>query len=222
MNLLSENHPFVFFKNNNYLVVRNLIANNLCDFFYDYIKLSFKRLQYIEQKYGFGNYDETRYGTFRDNQALGDLSQYGDLVFDTLLQLLTKKINFLTNISLIPTYSYYRFYTTNTELKKHIDRESCEISMTLCLGCDTTNLNFEYNWPMFIKNQNNKEVPIYLKPGDAIIYKGCVLEHWREPFKGINHAQVFLHYNDKDGKFKNLYDNRPELGLPISFKKQNI
>ena len=39
------------------------------------------------------------------------------------------------------------------------------------------------------------------------------LEHWREPFEGEKCVQVFLHYNKARGN-KNLYDNRPALGLP--------
>ena len=53
-----------------------------------------------------------------------------------------------------------------------------------------------------------------------LIYKGCDLEHWREPFKGKDCAQVFLHYNlsSKEGN-ENLFDKRPHVGLPNSFKK---
>jgi hypothetical protein len=92
------------------------------------------------------------------------------------------------------------------------------------LGYDISNIdkNFypNYNWPMFIK-KNNKEIPVYLNPGDMLVYKGHEIEHWREPFLGINHAQVFLHYNEKNGKFNNLYDNRPMLGVPSFLKNEN-
>ena len=55
-----------------------------------------------------------------------------------------------------------------------------------------------------------------LKPGDMIIYSGCELEHWREPFKGNLCGQVFLHYNHANGPFAktNLFDKRPLLGIP--------
>lgn len=53
-----------------------------------------------------------------------------------------------------------------------------------------------------------------------LIYKGCELEHWREPFQGYDCGQVFMHYNDEDGPFadKNKWDGRPMLGLPAWFK----
>ena len=49
-----------------------------------------------------------------------------------------------------------------------------------------------------------------------LIYSGCDLEHWREPFQGKLCGQVFLHYNHADGRFAktNLYDKRPMLGIP--------
>ena len=49
-----------------------------------------------------------------------------------------------------------------------------------------------------------------------LIYSGCELEHWREPFGGQLCGQVFLHYNHADGQFakSNLYDKRPLLGIP--------
>ena len=54
-----------------------------------------------------------------------------------------------------------------------------------------------------------------------LIYSGCDLEHWREPFSGENCGQVFLHYNDasKDTAEENKFDGRPILGLPSWFKK---
>ena len=55
-----------------------------------------------------------------------------------------------------------------------------------------------------------------LKVGDMLIYSGCELEHWREPFQGNICSQVFLHYNHANGPFAktNLLDGRPLLGVP--------
>jgi hypothetical protein len=38
-----------------------------------------------------------------------------------------------------------------------------------------------------------------MNPGDAVIYLGCELDHWREEFKGDWQAQCFLHYVDANG-----------------------
>ena len=135
----------------------------------------------------------------------------------------------LTNKDLIPTYSYHRLYTQGTELKRHKDRPSCEISTTLCLGYDNSNVDAnkypDWDWPMFVGPKDGEEgtggLPIHMKPGDMIIYRGDVVEHWREPLWGNNHAQVFLHYNEKDGQYHIPYDGRPMLGLPANFKDKN-
>ena len=48
-----------------------------------------------------------------------------------------------------------------------------------------------------------------------LVYKGCILEHWRESFQGNDCAQVFLHYNTKnENSEKNKYDKREFIGVP--------
>ena len=59
-----------------------------------------------------------------------------------------------------------------------------------------------------------------MKPGDMLIYRGDVVEHWREPLWGNNHAQVFLHYNEKEGQYNIPYDGRPLLGMPSTFRNK--
>ena len=174
---------------------------------YHHLQLEAARLNYYEEHSI--KYDTDIEGQFKDTQAPGDFSKYGDPIMDTLLNLSLEQMQTLTAKELIPTYSYHRLYTQGTELKRHKDRASCEISTTICIG-----YNSDYNWPMFIsKQEEDKGEPVYLNPGDCIIYSGCDLYHWREPFKGKNHAQVFLHYNEKNGEFNNIYDNRKVLGV---------
>ena len=53
-----------------------------------------------------------------------------------------------------------------------------------------------------------------------LVYSGCDLEHWREEFEGQDCVQVFLHYNNKEGKFPatNAFDGRAMLGLPSYYR----
>ena len=121
-----------------------------------------------------------------------------------------------------------RIYTKGDELKRHKDRHECEISTTLNLGGDP--------WPIYIlesakegqrvtPGKNKDYIPskkegkkIVLKPGDMLIYKGYLFEHYRKKFTGDTCVQVFLHYNNVDYKHKNKYDSRPFIGLPDWFK----
>jgi hypothetical protein len=71
------------------------------------------------------------------------------------------------------------------------------------IGSDKT------KWPIFIEGNS-----IELNEGDAVIYLGCELEHWRDEFKGDWHAQTFLHYVDKNGANKEWFkDKRPLYGM---------
>ena len=218
-----------FFEENGYVLLSKFIDNNMSSLLYQHVINSCKVASFLNENFT-EQYKSTIYGSFTDIQALGDYSRYGDLIFDTLLELSLPNVEKILEKKLLPTYSYHRLYTTNTELKRHKDRPSCELSATLCLGYNVKNLECNeknYNWPMFVGPSNGetgtKGTPVHMNPGDIILYKGCLIEHWREPFKGLNHAQVFLHYNEvTNNTSENLYDNRPLLGLNETFKKGNI
>ena len=199
-----------------YIHVKKFISDDVADLLYGHVLLAHRRLSVMLddkdfcKKYPNEKLPPTLYGTFDDPQALDDLSRYGDLIFDTLLLGKTEQLEQITETGLIPQYSYYRLYTKDAELKKHKDRESCEVSLTMCLGYDA-----ETSWPIWFKDKDGKEISISLEKGDMVIYRGCDLEHWREPFEGNNIAQVFLHYTKKGGKYGNeKYDGRTALGYP--------
>jgi hypothetical protein len=65
------------------------------------------------------------------------------------------------------------------------------------------------------------KIEVNLNPGDMLVYKGNILEHWRNAFKGKDCGQVFLHYNNAatNGSEKNKFDGRSMLGLLSNFKK---
>ena len=138
-----------------------------------------------------------------DQNNNGDTYFYGDPLMESLminkLQLIQKE----TELELLPTYAYWRMYTMFADLEKHKDRPACEISVTVMIGSDKT------SWPIYMDGTE-----INMQPGDAVIYLGCEIEHWREEFKGDWHAQAFLHYVDKNGPYKNfILDERQILGI---------
>lgn len=137
-----------------------------------------------------------------DLQTDADTSFYSDPLMELLLDKKTSIIEQTLNKKLWPTYSYLRVYHKFSSLEKHIDRESCEISVTCTLGRDKP-------WPIFLDGES-----IDILPGDGLLYFGAIHEHWREEFDGDYCSQVFFHYVDQEGKFKNFkYDNRQYLGL---------
>lgn len=106
------------------------------------------------------------------------------------------KIEEYSGSKLLKTYTYCRLYKKGDTLKIHKDRVECEISLTLDLGGD--------EWPIYIMDKNDKTLKFNLEPGDALIYKGCERPHWREAFEGEKHPQVFMHFVDANGPYKNL------------------
>ena len=218
-------HPAAkFFEEHRWVKIDNFIDQNMANLLYHHVQLEATRLNYLEENNM--PFDEAIEGSFTDTQAPGDFSKYGDPIMDTLLSLSLTQMQTLTAKELVPTYSYHRLYTTGTELKKHSDRPSCEISTTLCLGYDNSNVDAskypDWNWPMFVEEKSGEEIAVNMKPGDMIIYRGCELKHWREPFWGSNHAQVFLHYNEKGGVYDVPNDGRPVLGMPATYRSTQI
>ena len=210
------------FKKNKYQVLRNAISKDLAAFCYKYLQISAEADNWMLNN-GVTHSGNKLVGNFNDPQVPNSYAKYADRVMETLLVDTIKVMQKKTGLRLVPTYSYCRLYRTGNILKRHKDRPSCEISTTLNLGGDP--------WPILIDptGSNNvideyknihkpgapKGVEVNLKPGDMLIYSGCELEHWREPFKGKLCGQVFLHYNHADGQFakSNLYDKRPMLGI---------
>ena len=124
----------------------------------------------------------------------------GDLLFENLLADFADPIGQVVGLKLIPTYSYARIYRPGEVLKKHSDKESCEISATLTLGYDSKN-----NWPIYFDEE--KKISVILEPGELVVYKGCEVTHWRNRFQGNWHAQLFLHYVDFYGPYSDFaYD----------------
>jgi hypothetical protein len=173
-----------------------------------------------------------------DAQVAGVHSVYSDTLMETLLHFLLPIMEKNTGLSLCPTYTYYRVYRPGADLKRHKDRESCEISTTVCLGNNYIVSDPSYNWGMYVDKEstkvsfgpngefisgNNPGQCIKQNPGDIIVYRGCDVEHWRDPFvaaTGSYQVQAFFHYIDKNGPFypKFAFDNRPGIGWKHKYK----
>tara|TARA_R110000764_G_scaffold88377_1_gene169417 strand:+ start:2027 stop:2650 length:624 start_codon:yes stop_codon:yes gene_type:complete len=205
------------FKKNKYKILRKAISLEKASFIYRYFLNKEKVAKILFDAKYISPYDKD-WGDFKDPQVPNCFSSYSDIVMETLLQELLKKMESQTKLKLYPTYSFARIYKKGNILDRHKDRYSCEVSTTLNLGGES--------WPIYLDptgKEGQAGIKVDLEPGDMLIYSGCDLEHWREPFKGKNCAQVFLHYNNVKAKYakKNMFDGREMLGLPPYFKKKN-
>ena len=210
---------------NKYQVIKGALNYELANFIFNYFLLKRDAVKFMYEKNI--TYDNNgMLGTWSDKQVPNTYSIYADPVMETLLVKMLPVMAKETGLKLVPTYSYARLYKKGDILHRHKDRPSCEISTTLNLGGDP--------WPIFIDGTGADSIlagyetttrvkpgapegtKVLLEVGDMLVYSGCELEHWREPFEGETCGQVFLHYNHVNGPFaeKNRFDKRPMLGIP--------
>jgi len=155
---------------NNYIIIPNFIssyrANKLKDEFVEF-----------SQQNNLGG----------DSQIPTSHSDYNYISFLELLCEKTPEISEILEETVLPTYTYARVYKNGSVLEKHSDRDSCEISLTLHLGGDKP-------WLIWIKTPEGEDRSVELNPGDAMMYRGTIAEHWRDEYVGEEYVQVFLHY----------------------------
>jgi hypothetical protein len=215
------------FKKDKFIVIEKAIDPKIATFVYNYFLMK-KQVARTMFDTRYISPFTTEFGVWNDDQVPNTYSHYSDIAMETLLLAVQPIMEKQTGLKLIPTYSYARIYKKGDVLHRHKDRFSCEISTTLNLGGD--------KWPIFIEKdpskggvvegkgyvtENTKGIKVDLKPGDMLVYRGNLLEHWREEFNGKDCAQVFLHYNNAatKGAKDNIFDKRQHLGLPSWFKK---
>jgi len=178
------------FEERGYVVVKRFLPRIMCD----YISANVKVLE------------ASSYLNYGDTQVEKAFSAASPAITETLLDLVTPILSKTINCELYPTYSYLRIYVKGAVLAKHVDRPSCEVSATLPISYDCPGI-----WPLYIEARENV-TRVELEPGDALIYKGIELPHWREAFEGERQVQVFLHYVKKHGDYSEYkYDERPHL-----------
>ena len=153
--------------------------------------------------------DIDKIGYSNDPQVEKSFSYYGSPTFEALLEAVQPLVESVTGKELWPTYSYARIYYPDAEMVYHIDRPSCEYSMTLTLQTDGN------PWPIWFIDKQNETKEVILDVGVGCVYRGMELPHWRTQFTGSRQIQVFLHYVDKNGPHASLkYDERIMIGAP--------
>jgi len=174
--------------------------------------------EFIDETRAFMLYETFKYTTqnspnlfTKDHQCPSSAAMYN---WKGFLELLIESIPLVSKVigeTMFPTYSYSRLYSNGEVLRRHKDRASCEVSITCHLGSDGT------SWPIFFKQPNGEEISVDLKPGQAVMYLGCIAEHWRDAFPGNEYGQVFLHYVKSQGS--NWHHYFDKLGEGVSHGK---
>jgi hypothetical protein len=189
-----------FFTKNKYAIAKKMIPLDLCRVITRYALLK----------------EETEFSPDLGPRAQVENAHavYSDTLMETMMYFIKPHMESNTGLSLCPTYTYYRVYRPGMKLDVHRDRPSCEISTTICFGFDYKSTDPNYRWGMSVE----PGILINQEPGDAIIYRGCEVDHWRDVFKvgpGSYQVQAFFHYIDTNGPFypEYAYDRRAGLGI---------
>lgn len=137
-------------------------------------------------------------------------TQYADPLSESLLLELQPRIEVVTGLRLLPTYSFARVYLSGSELKRHRDRLPSEITCTMTFGWEGAD-----PWALHLELPEGS-LPIPLQPGDVAVLRGMDRTHWREPLTGDRYVQVSVHYVDADGPHASLaLDGRARIGAPL-------
>ena len=183
------------FRESGYTVVPALIAGELLNVAYWYASV----------KADVGLFDLPN----GDVQVPGAPGQYADPLMEVMLARCAPRISAATGCELLPTYSYCRVLGAGSSLQRHTDRRECELTASVCLGYEGPSPS-----PLYLQGSSGG-LRCVMYPGDALIYRGCDIAHWRAPWDGKRQAQVFFHYVDRRGPNGHLkYDRRRGLGLP--------
>jgi len=178
-------------------------AVHMCNF------LPIEFCQYFTHTLLFGADNDAQKGDVQVPNCKAVLNR--SIVFETLQERFWPVIEQIAGEELLPTYAYARLYTNGDVLEAHTDRPTCEISVTIQLG-----RSHHYAWPIYMGG-----VRYDMGEGDAIIYKGHDIEHWRQTCDGPNNyysGQAFLHYVKKNGKYASLSGDS-ENRTPANFIK---
>lgn len=185
------------FENNRCVVIKNFVDPTTIKTISQYMENKVRQNQW-----------ETRQEDFEYGSSPSLLSYYADPLIETLLQESVPSVEEITGLELYPTYSYSRVYTKGDELTPHVDRPSCEISVTVNVA------TVGKPWPIWMKVPGKEPIKVEMEPGDAVVYRGCEVTHWRDKMvdSDIN-VQFMLHFVTKNGPNAGYkWDKRPGLG----------
>tara|TARA_Y100001935_G_C17222676_1_gene466124 strand:- start:62 stop:718 length:657 start_codon:yes stop_codon:yes gene_type:complete len=139
-----------------------------------------------------------------EGQVNGSIARFNHPHYILAHREIRHKLEKIIGRKLYNTYYYDRFYFADQELKIHVDRPACEISVSVHIGS-----NLQENWPFFIKSLDGDFNGLILQKGDGVLYKGCERPHWRHKMPGLAeeiyghekfyYHQIFFHYVLQDG-----------------------
>ncbi|MGX5200391.1 hypothetical protein [Aliikangiella sp. IMCC44632] len=183
--MLAVSHNSQFqneFCENNFLVIKNALPLNIC-------QLLSKRIAMLAAE-----------------KQLMDCEQcpmshwaYDDPAFVEVQQSLRLSLSQLTGIELLNSFNSVRRYPQGEVLTKHTDRDAAEIVLSVVIDYAGTQ-----HWPLYLQALADESPvnEIVLGQGDAVLFRGSKLYHWRESLANEWQIQAFFFFVDSNGDFK--------------------
>jgi hypothetical protein len=164
---------------------------------------------------------------------LPTIELYG-YAWPTLLGLhwgLTAAVEEAAGVRLLPSYAYFRTYQQGDRCKVHIDRPSCEHSLSLTIGYSDDQpwalCVGEREWtieqmradPMAADFGEEPYAAFAMRPGDGVLYRGVVRRHGRvAPNPNRWSAHLFLHWVERGGPFAEWAFDRQKVFADGDFR----
>ena len=128
-----------------------------------------------------------------DGQSPRRYAAYNDPVARFFHRQIALPLSAVAGEPLKPSYVYLASYLSGAELKKHVDREQCEFSITLCLDFSPEPA-LATPWPIQMDTSTGT-VTVYQALGDGLAYRGTRLPHYRSKLgNGQTSTSIFFHY----------------------------
>jgi hypothetical protein len=106
-------------------------------------------------------------------------------------------VSVLAQEQIKPSYTWVRRYLPGAQLRRHVDRPQCKWNISLCIDNDP-DLDRQGAWPLFLEVSGQVK-QAKLGMGDAVLYPGAELPHWREALQEKHSVTMcFFHYVAKD------------------------
>jgi hypothetical protein len=197
-------------ENDKYVIIKNAISKDAC-------KILAREFRMCRDLASNIKYEEAF--PYRDSLVHNSFSWYSPLCFEALSDSVMKEIiECIIKEPVYPTYSYARVYYNGAEMVRHVDRVASELAVSICIDVEENN-----PWHLGVQTIDGKDIYVEQEPGDAILYKGNELYHWRNKYRGNEQINAFMFYVRQNGSQAELkYDTRPMLGLGGNFKQLSV
>lgn len=136
---------------------------------------------------------------FGDGQVAARHYKHNEPLGVWLHQRLTPLVARAVSHPIKPSYNYTIAYLEGAVLQRHTDREQCQYTLSLAIDA-TPDASRERAWPLRLESKTDQRlVEFLLAPGDALLFRGRELPHFRDQLgPGRTATSVLFHFVDAE------------------------